>query len=231
MKKFSLLIALFISVSLSAQMGYWTAYQMDIPGENQKAVVDLFDAHFAANPTPDGVSAYLWENHFRSSENNYSHMFVWTGSAEALGKMYSTYDKDWDLVISKVSRLTDDLHAAQQGNTMLAVNADSDTRMFQRYYNLSANNAAAMEKAIEKVWSKNAYENRTYYMGKYKLGMGKEDATHWIWIGSNSIADVFMSDDDRADDAAYQKNFKTFYETSGGATMVSSGMLLLRGSW
>ena len=31
MKKFSLLIALFISVSLSAQMGYWTAYQMDIP--------------------------------------------------------------------------------------------------------------------------------------------------------------------------------------------------------
>lgn len=231
MKKFSFLLLLFVSFNLSAQMGYWTAYQLTIPSENQKAVIDLFDAHFKANPTPEGVTAYLWENHFRDKDNNFTHMFAWTGTAEDLGKMYSTYDKDWDLVISKVSRLTESMHAAQQGNTMLAINADTNTKMFQRYYNFAANNSEAMEKALEKVWSKNAYENRTYYMGRYKLGSGREDATHWIWIGSDSIADVFVSDDDRATDDAYQKNFKTFYETSGGATMINSGMLILQGRW
>lgn len=85
MKKFSFLLFVFFSLSLSAQMGYWTAYQMDIPSENQKTIIDLFDAYFEANPTEEGMSAYLWENHFRDKDNNFTHMFVWTGSAEAFG--------------------------------------------------------------------------------------------------------------------------------------------------
>ena len=38
-----------------------------------QTVLQLANDYFTANPTAEGVSAYLYENHFRDQDNNYSH--------------------------------------------------------------------------------------------------------------------------------------------------------------
>ena len=79
MKKFILIFTLFILtiMSLKAQEYYWTSYSFNVDSEDTEIVAKLTNDYFSAeNAKADGVSVYLFENHFHDSELSSSHEIV-----------------------------------------------------------------------------------------------------------------------------------------------------------
>ncbi|MBT4414148.1 MAG: hypothetical protein HOC83_08670, partial [Polaribacter sp.] len=70
MKNIILSLLLLISLNLSAQEYYWTTYSFDIEAEDEEIVTKLFNDYFSAtNSKAEGVSTFLFENHFVDSAN------------------------------------------------------------------------------------------------------------------------------------------------------------------
>ena len=72
MKKITLLLILFTTF-VSAQEYYWTTYSFSVDAEDEEIVAKLTNDYFSSpNSKSDGVSVFLFENHFNDSENNSS---------------------------------------------------------------------------------------------------------------------------------------------------------------
>ena len=83
MKNLFLSILVFgFSINSIAQTTYWTSYNFSVDPENEETVYNLMDNHFKNNPI-DGVTVYLYENHIKDHENNYTHNEILTGIKEA----------------------------------------------------------------------------------------------------------------------------------------------------
>ena len=122
MKKTFFLLSLLVTSITFGQTRYWTSYNFTVESQNEAAVYKLVDDYFKANPTSDDVNAYLYENHFKDSGNNYSHSFIWAGSLEGMGTQYAPkQDKDWELLITKINQLIDKYHSATMGNTVVNI--------------------------------------------------------------------------------------------------------------
>ena len=110
MKKFILIFTLFIltTLSLKAQEYYWTSYSFNVEAEDVEIVSKLTNDYFSAeNSKADGVSVYLFENHFHDSSLSSSHELVFAGKYDAMGNQYSQEDDlSWDLFLSKLNRYT-----------------------------------------------------------------------------------------------------------------------------
>ena len=133
MKKLVLLFLLVTSVAIG-QTRYWTSYNFSVDAKNEAAVYKLVDDYFNANPTSGDVNAYLYENHFKDSGNNYSHSFIWAGTLEGMGNQYAPrQDKDWELLLTKLSQLIDKSHSATMGNTVVNI---GENKPIQRYFYL-----------------------------------------------------------------------------------------------
>ena len=92
MKKFILIFTLFIltTLSLKAQEYYWTSYSFNVEAEDVEIVSKLINDYFSSpNSKADGVSVYLFENHFHDSSLSSSHELVFAGTYDAMGNQYS----------------------------------------------------------------------------------------------------------------------------------------------
>ena len=111
MKKLLLLFAIVFSSSLFAQEYYWTSYSFNVAPEDEEIVAKLTNDYFSLpNSKVDGVTVFLFENHFKDNSNNASHTIVFTGTLDAMGNQYSQGDNlNWDLFMSKLSKYTKSL--------------------------------------------------------------------------------------------------------------------------
>ena len=90
MKKLLLLFAIVFSSSLFAQEYYWTSYSFNVAPEDEEIVAKLTNDYFSLpNSKVDGVTVFLFENHFKDNSNNASHTIVFTGTLDAMGNQYS----------------------------------------------------------------------------------------------------------------------------------------------
>ena len=71
MKKLILSILLLTSLNLAAQEYYWTTYSFDVEAEDEEIVTKLTNDYFSSpNSKVEGVTVFLFENHFNDSSNN-----------------------------------------------------------------------------------------------------------------------------------------------------------------
>jgi len=90
MKKVFLSILLITSLNLAAQEYYWTTYSFNVEAEDEEIVTKLVNDYFSSpNSKADGVTVYLFENHFKDNGINSSHQIAFTGTLEAMGNQYS----------------------------------------------------------------------------------------------------------------------------------------------
>ena len=110
MKKTILIFTLFIltTLSLKAQEYYWTSYSFNVEAEDVEIVSKLTNDYFSAeNSKADGVSVYLFENHFHDSSLSSSHELVFAGTYDAMGNQYSQGENiSWDLYLAKLGQYT-----------------------------------------------------------------------------------------------------------------------------
>lgn len=82
-----LLLSLFTTSFVFSQEYYWTSYSFNVSPEDIETVANLTDDYFSQDDSKkEGVSVYLFENHFSDSSNNASHSLVFAGTLNAMGR-------------------------------------------------------------------------------------------------------------------------------------------------
>ena len=90
MKKMLLSVFALATTILSAQEYHWSSYNFTVASEDVEIVGKLMGDYFSKDGSKaEGVSVFLFENHFNDSTVDFSHSIVFTGSLDAMGTQYS----------------------------------------------------------------------------------------------------------------------------------------------
>ena len=232
MKNFMLSILLLTSLNLAAQEYYWTTYNFDVKAEDEEIVAKLTNDYFSSpNSKAEGVSVFLFENHFIDNSNNSSHAIVFTGTLEAMGKQYSQGDNlSWDLYISKMNRYIES-HSSSAGKSLVSI-GEPGMHPVQNIYILRVDNESKFASAWETYNRKWAPNDRRLTLGKFSLGRSSSGETHYVLNGLDSFEDAFNPGKYRESnppaEAAWRKFVEEFDEN---AKMVRTMTRVMLGKW
>ena len=85
MKKILLNALILCTTYLSAQEYQWTSYNFNVASEDVEVVGKIMDDFYSEKGNKnEGVSVYLFENHFNDNSINFSHSIVFTGTLHAM---------------------------------------------------------------------------------------------------------------------------------------------------
>ncbi len=234
MKKLITCLLLFTVFAISAQESYWTNYTFIVEPENENVVITLMDDYFKEHKT-EGVTVSLYANHFHDSENNATHMIVFSGSLDALGGMYAGIGGDaWDLLGARLDHHIKDGSGARMGTMKKSFGDTDGDYPIQRYYILDVEDTAAFESALTKFNTDHKPEGRTVMMGNITSGVSPEGENHWVIVsfkdfkGAIGGASAGLSTSQRA---ARDAGWKTFQDNNGEVRMVRSGLRVRLGQW
>ena len=189
MKKFILIFTLFIltTLSLKAQEYYWTSYSFNVEAEDVEIVSKLTNDYFSSpNSKADGVSVYLFENHFHDSSLSSSHELVFAGTYDAMGNQYSQGENtSWDLYLAKLGQYTKGFSAAA-GNSLLSFGVPG-SHPVQNLLWLRVEDAAKFAAGFKKYNEKYNPDDRRVTLGQFRLGRSPLGETHYVLVGVNDF--------------------------------------------
>tara|TARA_B100000941_G_C28353912_1_gene473330 strand:- start:24 stop:710 length:687 start_codon:yes stop_codon:yes gene_type:complete len=228
MKKFILLSSFLVSYLSLGQTRYWTSYNFTVEPQNEAAIYKLVDDYFKSNPTSESVNAYLYENHFRDNGNNYSHSFIWAGTLDGMGDQYTPkQDKDWELLLTKLTQLIDEPHSAAMGNTVVN---QGENKPIQRYFYLDVEDPARYLMAFKK-YLKYRPKDRQVLLGGFSAGRSPDGESHWIIVGFDDMKSAMDPGAYRRTDSQAQKAWDEYRKNRGETRLVRSGLRIMLGSW
>jgi|TARA_B110000977_G_C11071045_1_gene489554 hypothetical protein len=232
MKKLILSILLLTSLNLAAQEYYWTTYSFDVEAEDEEIVTKLTNDYFSSpNSKVEGVTVFLFENHFNDSSNNSSHTLAFTGTLDAMGKQYSQGDNlSWDLYISKMSRHLKS-HSSAAGRSLISIGVPG-THPIQNLYILKVKNESKFASAWKNYNSKFSPKDRRVTLGKFSLGRSSDGETHYVLSGVNSFEDAFNPGKYRDSNSSAKNAWSKFVEEfDENAQMIRTQTRVMIGKW
>jgi hypothetical protein len=232
MKKLLLLFAIVFSSSLFAQEYYWTSYSFNVAPEDEEIVAKLTNDYFSLpNSKVDGVTVFLFENHFKDNSFNASHTIVFTGTLDAMGNQYSQGDNlNWDLFMSKLSKYTKAFSSAA-GRSLISIGVPG-THPIQNSYVLNVQDESKFASSWENYNRKHNPENRRVTLGKFSLGRSSDGETHYILVGVNSFKEAFNPGKYRENNSSAINAWNKFIEEfDENAHIVRTQTRVMIGKW
>jgi hypothetical protein len=233
MKTIILSLLLLTSLNLLAQENYWTDYAFNVEVEDEEIVTKLTNDYFSSpNSKAEGVTVFLFENHFKDSSNNPSHTIVFTGTLDAMGKQYSQGDNlSWDLFLTKLNRYTKSYSSAA-GRSLISFGV-AGSYPVQNVYILKVKNGPKFASAWENYNTKANPEDRKVSFGQFNLGRSTNGETHYVLSEVNSFKDAFRMGEfrDRISSAKNTAWNKFLEEFDGNAAMVRTFTRTVIGKW
>ena len=232
MKKLILSILLLTSLNLAAQEYYWTTYSFNVEAEDEEIVTKLTNDYFSLpNSKIEGVTVYLFENHFNDNSNNSSHTLAFTGTLDAMGKQYSQGDNlSWDLYISKMSRYLKS-HSSAAGRSLISIGVPG-AHPIQNLYILKVKNAAKFASAWGDYNSKFSPKDRRVTLGIFGLGRSSDGETHYVLTGVDSFEDAFNPGKYRESNSSAKNAWSKFVEEfEENAQMIRTQTRVMIGKW
>ena len=235
MKKL-IIISLFMGcLHLSAQESYFTTYNFSVAAEDVSTVYKLVDDYYSKNKT-EGVSVYLFENHFNDSGNNFTHSIVFAGSLDALGGMYSGGGQtdSWQLFITRINQHLESNFSSAMGTRIASYGDTSTPHPIQRYIILDAEDGDALEAGFRKFHSEHDPDEVISMLGNFRAGTSPEGENRWVIIGYQDFKgamggeDMYLSEDAKS---AREKAWDEYMASHGGVRVVRTGLRILLGSW
>ena len=234
MKKLITCLLLITTFAISAQKIYWTNYTFNVADEDEATVFKLIDDYFSENKM-EGVTVTLYANHFHDADNNWTHVIGFSGTLDAMGAMYAADGGDaWDLLGARLDHFIKDGTGARMGTVKQTHGDTEGDYPIQRYYILDAEDADAMEKALNKFNTDNKPKGWLMMMGNFTSGVSPEGENHWALVGYKDFkgamggASSFLTEKEQE---ARDAGWKTFVENNGGVRMVRSGLRVRLGQW
>ena len=231
MKNF-LLIFIFSSSFLFSQEYYWTSYSFNVDPEDIETVGKLTDDYFSKEGSKaDGVTVFLFENHFRDGTINASHSLVFYGTQEAMGSQYSSgQNTDFQLYLTKMGQLTKS-HSSAAGKSLISIGTPGNYPI-QAVYWMKVQNASQFAKGFGEYQKKYAPKNRRVTLGSFNLGRSPYGETHYILVGVESFMEAFDVGKFRESNKSSMSAWVKFIESNeGNVEFVRSTTRVMMGKW
>ena len=219
-------------LTLMAQEYYWTSYNFNVDSEDIEITTKLTDDYFSQpGSKADGVTVYLFENHFKDSENNWSHQLLFTGTLDAMGEQYSRVPNDsWNLYLAKMGQYLKQ-HSAGAGNSLISY-GDIGVHPVQNVLWLDVNDAGKFAEAWKKYHGKFNPKDRRVTLGRYGLGRSSMGETHYVLTGVNDFKTAFSVNKYREGNKEAEKAWDEFIATvSDEVTILRSNTRIMLGKW
>lgn len=232
MKKLILSILLITSLNLAAQEYYWTTYSFNVEAEDEEIVTKLVNDYFSSpNSKADGVTVYLFENHFKDNGINSSHQIAFTGTLEAMGNQYSQGENiNWDLFLTKLSQYTETFSSAS-GNSLISI-GEPGSHPIQNIVWFDVENEVKFGDAWKKYFEKFTPKDQRKTLGKFRLGRSPLGETHYALTGVNDFKTAFNSGISNNGNKAAQAAWEVFMdEIEGIVKIVRTQTRVMIGKW
>ncbi len=234
MKRFLLLSLLCVAMAGQAQTAYFTAYNFTVESKDVGSVYNMVDTYYKANK-PDGVSVWLYENHFNEPGDNHTHTLVFTGSQEALGGMYDAgQSTDFQLFLTRVNAQISKSNSSLSGAILDAYGDDDGAYPFRQLFVLDVEDANAMTASFAKFNAANNPANRLVTMGSINMGLSSKGETHWVLVGFKDMKSALggtrglVPESQRA---AFDRAWQAHMSAMGEFRIVRNSLMILLGSW
>tara|TARA_S200000501_G_scaffold349474_1_gene365605 strand:+ start:133 stop:828 length:696 start_codon:yes stop_codon:yes gene_type:complete len=227
-----LLLFLFTTSFVFSQEYYWTSYSFNVSPEDVETVANLTDDYFSQEDSKkEGVSVYLFENHFSDSSNNASHSLVFAGTLNAMGEQYSPGENvNFQLFLTKIGQHIEDYSSAS-GRSLISFGAPG-THPVQNVYWFNVKNPSEYAESFKNYHGKFNPENRRVTLGAFSLGRSPHGETHYVLVGVDSFKEAFnlgkIREEDRAASAAWDKHMSN---TRGIREIVRTHTRVMLGKW
>jgi len=234
MKRFFICLFFFVALKIYAQETYFTIYNFTVVPQEIETIHRLVNDYYTAHK-PDGITVYLYENHFNDSGNNFTHSIVFAGSLDAIGNMYSGANNDtWNLFITKINAHIKDGFSSATGRRIAGYGDTSTSHPVQRYIMLDVEDTDAFDAAYKAFNSKTNPEGRVTGMGNISAGVSPDGENRWVVNSYKDFKAAIGGDDKLMTDqarAARDKGWEEFIANNGGARIVRTGLRILIGQW
>ena len=231
MKNLLLLFLLSTSIIFSQEY-YWTSYSFNVEPEDVETVGKLTNEYFSQEGSKaDGVTVFLFENHFRDGTVNASHSLVFYGTQEAMGKQYSPGENiSFTIYLSKMGQLTKS-HSSAAGKSLISIGTPGNYPI-QAVYWLNVKNAAEFAKGFGDYQKKYAPKNRRVTLGSFNLGRSPFGETHYVLVGVESFMEAFDVGKFRETNKAAKNAWdKYMLSNQGNVEFVRSTTRVMLGKW
>ena len=229
-----LMLALLVTGLIGqAQMNYFTAYNFTVEPQNVGAVYNLVDTFYKAHK-PDGVTVWLYENHFNDAGNNHTHSIVFAGSLDALGNMYNGMSTDFQLFLTRINAQIKDGYSAVSGTVNDTYAGGDGPFNYRQLYQLKVADSDAFTKSFAEFNSKNTPPGKLVTMGQINMGRSPDGETHFVLVGFQSFKAALAGA--RAlvpanQQANYDKAWDAHMAASGDIRVVRSSLMVVMGEW
>ncbi len=234
MKKLLITAFLLASCAVYSQEAYFTIYNFTVEAEDVSTVYKLVDDYYSKNK-PEGVTVYLYENHFNDSGNNHSHSIVFAGSLDAVSAMYGGGQNDtWQLFITRINQHLKDSSSSAMGTRIAGYGDRSASYPVQKYFFLDVEDGDAFEAGYRKYHSEHNPEGMIVAMGNITAGRSPAGENRWVLLGYKDFksamggSNMLRNDEQKA---ASEKAWDEFMASHGGVEVVRSGLRILLGTW
>ena len=232
MKNLLLLLFLFTTSFAFSQEYYWASYSFNVSPEDVETVANLTDDYFSGDDSKsEGVSVYLFDNHFSDSSNNASHSLVFAGSLEAMGKQYSSGENiNFQLYLTKMGQHVENYSSAA-GRSLISFGTPG-THPVQNVFWLKVKNASQFADGFRSYNSKYNPENRRVTLGAFNLGRSPHGETHYVLLGVDSFMEAFNVGKYRQDNKAASLAWDKYMSSNeGNIEVVRTHTRVMLGKW
>lgn len=232
MKNFFFTSLLLLCLNISAQEYYWTSYNFNVDSEDVEIVTKLTNDYFSSeNSKADGVSVYLFQNHFHDSSLSSSHEIVFAGTYEAMGNQYSQGENtSWDLYLAKLGQYTKRFSAAA-GRSLHSFGVPG-SHPVQNLFWLKVKDAAQFASGFKKYNEKYNPADRRVTLGQFRLGRSPLGESHYVLIGVDDFKTAMNPGLYRQSNPAAKEAWgKYMDDIDGNVELIRTSTRVMLGKW
>ena len=146
------------------------------------------------------------------------------GDTRWYGNQYTPkQDKDWELLLTKLTQLIDEPHSAAMGNTVIN---QGENKPIQRYFYLDVEDPARYLIAFKK-YLKYRPKDRQVLLGGFSAGRSPDGESHWIIVGFDDMKSAMDPGAYRRTNSQAQKAWDEYRKNRGETRLVRSGLRIM----
>jgi len=231
MKKVLLGVFVLCTTVLFAQEYQWTSYNFSVANEDVEIVGKIVGDYFGEEGSKsEGVSAFLFENHFNDNSINFTHSIVFTGTLDAMGAQYNRDpNTKWDLFLAKLNQFTES-HSSAAGTGLISF-GEPGSHPVQNIFWLDVKNPQKFAAAFSKYNKKYNPSDRRVTLGSFGLGRSPHGETHYVLVGVNDFKTAFNTSLYRKNNKAAQAAWNEYWDNAGEVELVRSTTRVMLGKW
>jgi hypothetical protein len=206
-----------------------------VENKDVETVAKIVNDYFTMPGTKaDGTKVYLYENHFKDKDFNFTHSIVFLGTLDAMGNQYSptggVNQEKFQAFLTKINQFTT-AHSSASGRRLITFGSTNKTYPVQNNLMLKVKDAAKFAAAWKKYQEVLKAENVVTTLGEFKSGRSPLGETHYILRSYPNFKAALKGVELPTDKTKLDAYNAMYSENEGNVEVVRTTTRLLLGEW